>query len=233
MTEPIPACEQCGQPHVSQHGGQACTAHVKNDRETGERLPVLRPCTHAPINGLHVCWNHGGAKKSARAAGQRRHTEQQAEKVMRRFGEPINTTPTEALLETVRWTAGYVAWLRDKVAAVESDEALIWGVTKETEGDMSVGYGPKATLERGESKVSEAKPNAWLALLGEWHDRLVKICSAAISAGIEERRVRIAEQQGALVADVIKAILADLGLTGEQQAKVAEVVPKHLRLLTA
>jgi hypothetical protein len=35
---------------------------------------------------------------------------------MRRFGEPIDTTPSEALLDTVKWTAGYVAWLRDKVA---------------------------------------------------------------------------------------------------------------------
>ena len=53
----------------------------------------------------------------------------------------------------------------------------------------------------------------------------------AIKAGVEERRVRLAESQGELVAGVIRAILSDLGLTVEQQALVGEVVPRHLRLL--
>jgi NADH dehydrogenase FAD-containing subunit len=69
----------------------------------------------------------------------------------------------------------------------------------------------------------------WVDLLGQWHDRLVRICAEAIRAGIEERRVRIAEQQGALVADVIRKILERLELTPEQAAKAGDVVPFELR----
>jgi hypothetical protein len=59
------------------------------------------------------------------------------------------------------------------------------------------------------------------------------VCEAAIRAGIEERRVRLAEQQGALVADVIRKILGDLELTPEQAAKAGEVVPIRLRSLAS
>jgi hypothetical protein len=61
----------------------------------------------------------------------------------------------------------------------------------------------------------------------------VKVCSEAIRAGIEERRIRLAEQEGALVAQAIRAILADLNLTAEQQERVPEIVPRHLRALSA
>jgi len=58
---------------------------------------------------------------------------------------------------------------------------------------------------------------------------LVKVCKEAIGSGLEERRVKLAEQQGAMLAGVIKAILGDLDLSPEQQAKVATVVPMRLR----
>jgi hypothetical protein len=56
-------------------------------------------------------------------------------------------------------------------------------------------------------------------------DRLAKWCQQAIAAGLEERRVRLAEQQGAQLAAVIRAFVADLGLTAQQQA----LVPAALR----
>lgn len=57
------------------------------------------------------------------------------------------------------------------------------------------------------------------------------VCAAAIKAGVEERRGRLAEQHDELVAGAIRAILADLGLTPKQQVLASEVVPRHLRLL--
>lgn len=54
-----------------------------------------------------------------------------------------------------------------------------------------------------------------------------------LDAGIEERRVRISEQQGARIATAIRAILEDLRLSPEQQAMVSEVVPRRLREVAA
>jgi hypothetical protein len=45
--------------------------------------------------------------------------------------------------------------------------------------------------------------------------------------------VRLDEQQAVLLLRAIRGILADLHLTGEQQAIVGEVVPRHLRAIEA
>lgn len=205
---------RCRKAHKTRWGGPACTGHKSAARGGA-------CCTNSPRRGQSVCGYHGGNAGQNKAAAERRTAEQAAAKAMRRFGGPLDTTPTEALLDTVKWTAGYVAWLRDKVSEISSDRQLVWGVVREkTGGD-----------DRGVTRQSGA--NVWLVMLGEWSDRLVKVCTEAIKAGIEERRVRLAESQGQLVADVIKAILADLNLTPAQQADVAEVVPRHLRLLVS
>ena len=54
---------------------------------------------------------------------------------------------------------------------------------------------------------------------------------ATLDAGVEERKVRIAEAQGELLAEVIKAILGDLGLTKKQQSEAPAIVRRHLLAL--
>lgn len=220
-------CAECGQPHVTRHGGPACTGHA-NVKDDDGNIIGKRPCRRP---GPQKCAHHGGGAPQVKAKRAREAAEAKAAAVLRRFGEPIDTTPTEALLDAVKWTAGYVAWLREKVAAAKTDDELVWGTTKETDDAVVVGTGPKAYVEHVTKQTRESGANAWLALLGEWHDRLVRICAEAIKAGIEERRVRLAEQQGQLVADVIRTVLARLNLTAEQQQLAGEVVPFELRRL--
>jgi hypothetical protein len=227
-------CSECQQPHVPKYGGRPCQGHVRFERDQASpnyraRLPQPRPCQKPAAPGLTRCHMHGVSSKKARAAGRRRVVEEKAERAMRRFGGPIDTTPTEALLDTVRWCAGYVAWLREKVADTQSDDALVWGATRETDDAVVVGNGPSARVENVTKQTREAGPNAWLALLGEWSDRLVRACAEAIRCGVAERQVRLAESQGKMLADVIRGILGDLRLTAEQEALVGDVVPRHLR----
>ena len=74
----------------------------------------------------------------------------------------------------------------------------------------------------------------------ETTERLVSLTETAgrwakttLDAGVNERIVRLAEAQGAMVADVLQRIFVDLKLSPEQWTKVGEVVPAHLRRLTA
>ena len=69
------------------------------------------------------------------------------------------------------------------------------------------------------------------AVYGEWIDRSAKHAKLALDAGIEERKVRIAEAQGELLASVIKAILGDLDLNKKQQADAPAIVRRHLLAL--
>ena len=64
-------------------------------------------------------------------------------------------------------------------------------------------------------------------------DRAQRFAKTVLDAGVDERRARVAEEQAAILAGVIRNILDDLDLSREQQARVGEVVPRHLRTLAA
>lgn len=194
-------CERCGQVHAK------CKAHTR----------AGKPCRTAPVIGQAVCRMHGGSSPQAKSAAARRQEERAAVLAVETLGLPRDISPTDALLEEVRWTAGHVQWLRAKVQDLQEDD-LEWQQTKETTGVNG-------------GTTHEAKPSIWYALYTNERAHLVKVTVAAITAGIEERRVRIAESQGALVADVIRRILAELQLTPGQQELVATVVPRQLRAL--
>lgn len=192
------------------HQRWECVSPRKNSRG---------PC-HSPhmVGDGDRCRMHLGKKAKDVIA------ESAARKAVVAYGLPRDISPTEALLEEVRYTAGHVAWLRGKVREIE-DGDLVWGVTEETDKQASEFPGIDVTRA--------AKPNVWLELYYRERQHLVAVTKTAIAAGIEERRVRLAEQQGALVAQVIRAILADLALTPEQESRVPEIVPRHLRALAA
>lgn len=187
-------------------------------------------CPNPSMKEQHVCRYHGGLAPQNLKAAEERIMEAKARKLVTTYGLKIETTATQALLDEVQWTAGHVAWLRERVQEIESNalaesgdqkHPLVWGVTREKTGGEDRGI------------TEEAAPNIWLKLYQMERAHLVKVCSEAIRAGIEERRVRLAEAQGALVAQAIRAILGELQLTPEQQARVPEVVPRHLRALAS
>lgn len=207
--------ERCG------NGVPRCWARAKG---TGEQ------CQQPAASGQNVCRYHGANAKHSLAKGKERVAEQKAAALVATYGLKITTTATEALLDEVQWTAGHVAWLRERVQEIEGaalvegtdrEHPLVWGVTKEKSGGE----------DRGTTE--EAAPNIWLKLYQQERTHLVRVCAEAIKAGIEERRIQLAEQQGALVAQAIRKILGDLQLTPEQQALVPQVVPRHLRALSS
>jgi hypothetical protein len=82
---------------------------------------------------------------------------------------------------------------------------------------LQVAQEPRKRLEAG---------SVWVELYGTERDRLARVSAAAMGAGVAERQVRIAEQQGALIASLMQSILAELGL-GEDPRAIA-VVQRHL-----
>lgn len=190
---------------------QKCTAH-KTDGT---------PCPNWAMRGQRVCHAHGGRAPQNKAKAQQRLAEQKARDVMVTYGLPIDTSPADALLAEVHRTAGAVAWLADRVAEL-SAEAVAWNTREMVAGGIG-----------GGSTTESAEPHVWVKLYQEERKHLVRVCAEAIRCGIEERRVKLAESQGALVAGVIRAILGDLDLNAEQQARVSEIVPRRLRELAA
>ena len=168
--------------------------------------------------GYGRCKLHLGRTDNHRKAAQR----EMAEDAVVTFGLPREIDPQAALLEEVHRTAGHVAWLQAKVAEFDADD-LVWGVTSEV--DRAAGE------HAGTDTTRKAGANVWLTLYQSERGHLTKVAAAAIAAGVAERQVRIAEQQGQLIAQVLRGVLADLGVAGQPQA--GAVVRKHLQLVAS
>lgn len=163
---------------------------------------------------------HGGASPQARTAASRRRAE--ADWAVS-FGTPAEGgDPSQTVLDEIRWAAGHVAWLRQRVQETEP-EALVWGV--ESEVDKGSGEFP------GVDVTTSARSNAWVRLYGEERDRLIRMCKIAHDMGIAERHVELAERVGGLMADLLGGVLADLNLSEEQQELASAAVPRHLQLV--
>jgi hypothetical protein len=192
-----PGFEFEGKPHPG------CVAHVKaSNPERAERRGF--PCRNQPMHGQEVCHAHGGRSPQARKAARERNGMVKARAAVAAFGLARDVSPTEALLEEVRWAAGHVAWLREQIARFDA--------------------GPRALTMDPEGK-------ALLDLYGEERDRLIRVSKIALDADVDERLVRRAERDGAELAGMIGRILVRLQLTPEQETLVGTVVPSELRAL--
>lgn len=228
----------------------------------GAKTKAETPCGLKPLDGGTRCRKHGGGSPQARRAAEKRIAEEKAQDIMasavRTLGLPKDIDPGKALLDEIHWTAGHVAWLREKVQELSTVKTLTRGTDDKTtwnkDGDEEFHEGsdessnPNAHSlvwgqteyrdktggeDAGQTVVEQATINIWYQLYLKEREHLAKVCALALRAGIEERKVKLAESQGALVAEAIRAILGALNLTPEQQALVPQIVPQQLRLLAA
>jgi hypothetical protein len=193
-----------------------CASRAK---QTGKR------CKRDPAIGLDKCAIHCGLSKAERDEVARRFlAEKEMAEAVKTYGLPRDIDPTDALLEEVHYTAGHVAWLRTQVQALEP-AALVWGLKEQSDKG--------ATEFPGTDTTHAAMVNMWLEQYRWERKHLLELTKTAISVGIEERRVKLAEAQGSLMNDVIRRILARLSLTPDQSALLPVVVPEELRRAAA
>lgn len=185
------------------------------------------PCKAWAIKGAKVCRVHGGRSPQVRAAAARRLEEEKARQIALKVTGPVEVDPSQALIDLVHGAAGEAAYWRSEVERlqVEHPERMTMGLVRVEKGTRDRADVDMRHLEAG----VPVQYRMWV----EARERLARYATAALKAGIEERRVRLAEDQGALMAQVIRGILADLQLTPEQQARSGEVAARHLRLVAS
>lgn len=184
---------------------------VQEDRQcTAHRSSDGKRCQRWAIRGGTVCRTHGGAKAAVKAAAAKRVATAVAEKEMRALGVILDDMhPLDALLGVVREAAGNVAVLRGFVSAIALDD-------------------PEAS-----SGLTRADCDVRLKMYGEWCDRLAKYSKLCLDAGVDERKVRMAEGQGAAIVAVIASVIdaPGAGLTEEQRDAMRKVAARKLREL--
>lgn len=151
------------------------------------------------------CRLHGGATPS----GKKNAARLESVALAQVYGMPVETSHEEALEHELHRAAGIVAWLSSQVAALTVDEAT----------------GPVGNPEH----YNEHKPHVWIGLLGTERDRLARVIRLCHDVGMDERRVRVAEQMGGMLAEIIGGILSDLGVADDPRAP--DIVRRRLTLL--
>lgn len=218
----LPVCGKCGKVHKKANGRASCLAH---NARTGD------PCKAYPIPNGTVCEHHGGVTQRRGRVVQNLVREQQMDHAREMLGlVDYDLTPEEALLQTVRESAANVAFFRARVQAIvgEADlddptHPLIWGVTQNVSTN--------ASATPGDDETTAATVNIWYQMYRDERDLLLKASTAAIRAGIAERRVRLAELGAEVIVGRIRQILNGLNLTPQQVQESDRIVPLQIAML--
>jgi hypothetical protein len=186
----------------------------------GRSKRTKKQCGKHPIPGSRHCGNHAGSPKA------RAHAEVRVELAKWTLGTP-DIDPAQTLLQLLAQSRTRVEQYATRLAQLVDEHG----------GDLA------------EAMVSDQyvmSDSGHLQKVGEYirglaqleadeRDRCANFARLAIAAGIAERQVRLAEQQGALMATFMRAVLGDaeLGLSPEQRSKVPMVMQRHLQALPA
>lgn len=174
--------------------------------------------------GHGKCKLHGGKTQTHNRSAQVAIAKQEAAK----YGTPIEMGPAESLLAELARTHGWIAFFESQVGDLKVNE-LGWGQTRRKIGGEDRG----ATYE--------AKPSIWYQLLREERKHLIAVIDSCTRSGVAEHMMRLAEDQGRMVAGVIQrsfasmleallaALIGEFGEDSRAQTVVVETWAENMR----
>jgi len=186
--------------------------------------------------GFGYCKFHGGNTPAGKKAGAKAYgrsliaTHRQEIINAERMGghrdsQENQVTPEQALLEEVRRSVAMVRWIEERIG--------MWDIVDLSElTDNPRGGGdplPALMTETFKGTPMATDIHSWLILYREERGHMIRVSKLAIDSGIQERMVRIAEQQGQMLTLAIKAVLHALHLSEAQMLQVPTLVPEILR----
>ena len=154
----------------------------------------------------------------------RKEAEEEAKRLM---GPAIDVDPMDALLWCVRIAAGEVAYLTWKLESLTEEEIIVQEMTIE----KREAYGEHAESYDQETVSNKADLSIWIRARQGALDRLAKFSKMALDAGIDERRLALAEDAGDQLSSMLREVLEGLELTPAQEQRAPEIVRGALEKL--
>lgn len=182
-------------------------------------------CKKDAIAGATVCRVHGGAIPAVAAKAAVRA------EVMRWTIGDATDDPGEVLLRLVTQSRmrvdAYAQVIEEKITAGQK----LYGDAFNLERIL-IGDNMTVTMDGDAVKTSEYIRGV-VQLEATERDRLAGFAAKAIGAGLAERQVRVAERQGELLAELMRAVMSDpeLGFTESQREAMPRVFRRHLALV--
>lgn len=174
-----------------------------------------KQCRRRAITGATVCTAHGGSTPQVKSAAAVR-----ADWMRWGLDAPAQD-PGEVLLALVAQSSARVAKYAEEVAEfIAEAEAKGIPVRKALVGDVWT------TDETGESQKQGEYLRGLVQLENSERDRCAAFCKTAITAGLQERQVKLAERQGELIAQVLRSVMRNpvLGLDQRQRDALPQVI---------
>ena len=152
--------------------------------------------------GIGRCKLHGGSTPTHVQAAQRELVKREAESL----GLSIEQDPATAIINLVWRCVGDLTFYSSKVAQEEL---------------LQVEVGPNG------SKKLSAHP--WTVLYHQAEDRLAQVSQAALRAGVEERKVRLAERDAQTIFAAIQSALTQIGMTDSDMSRFRNLFASELQ----
>jgi hypothetical protein len=167
-----------------------------------------QPCEKYAPRGGTVCRSHGGAAPQVKAAVKARRVEQDITKTLGR----LTIVPVHDPLTALADLAGEISAWKELAAARVADL--------------------KALAQRNYATGSD-EVHAEIQVYERALDRCVHVLATIARLNIDERLVKISEQQAELVKTALLGAMEDTGLPREQQREAAGHLARRLRLVAS
>lgn len=195
-----------------------CTA---TSTQTGER------CRKRPIVGGTVCYTHGGATPQVKAAAAERVLEQAVAREIGRQGWQPVTDPIGAYADNAGEVLAFKDRLRERVETLDDWTLRI----------AAFGAGDDEDDGRQLMAMGE-QVRAYVAAYERALDRAERTLARMITLGLDAKAIELRAEMfrqaaGERLRDVVLGVLAEIGLTDEQQARVPALMAKHFRAQAA
>lgn len=181
--------EGCERPRVQ--GALMCSVHLGEKRQCEGRVREVDPETGAVLSerqckrsakpGLTVCLHHGGGAAKLREVSDRTSALTAMERFVQPYDGPLD--PVSAFENEFRRTYGRILWLEEQIAALEDEQALIWGLAKEEH--VNAGEFP------GTNTTYEARVNGFEEMLRWERKHFLELEKVWIRANLDEKRLNI------------------------------------------
>lgn len=219
-------CGHCGKIHKTWHGHAACKGHIVGS-------DPLEPCSKPPKGLTGYCRSHGAVGNLARASDRKlalMSAQGEIADLMRECDIP-DQHPIDGLLECVRVSGSMMRLLTIKVGELEEDTEIRESLLENLKtGEIKVQHTASNDAFWGLNKDGERVPHIYVQLLKIWTERYEKACATALSAGIEERRIRLAEDTADTFFGALSKALAAVGLDPEIRSALNTALANELRV---
>jgi hypothetical protein len=187
---------------------------------------ITRPCKNPPVEGTTVCKSHG-----ANAPHVKARAAVVAEVIKWGLGD-TTVDPGEILLRLVSQSANraqlYARLLQEQYETAAAGGTSAHGLPADV--SALIGHKYSTTMDGDRVPVEEAI-RGLVQLEAQERDRCASFAAKAVAAGLAERQVRLAERQGELIVQVLRAVFDELDLTDGQREVAPDVIRRHLTLL--